>query len=67
MTIKELQMYAASYEARMTREAERAKQAIDEGLFTIAANAVAAAAAHKGAIEELRFLMDELEKGGDGE
>ena len=67
ITIKELQMYVASYEERMRREDERAKDAIDEGLYTIAANAVAAAAAHKGAIEELLFLMDELEKEGVSE
>lgn len=67
ITTKELQMYVASYEERMRREDERAKNAIDEGLYTIAANAIAAAAAHKGAIEELLFLMDELEKGDAGE
>lgn len=62
MTIKELQTYVASHDVRMRREDERAKQAIDEGLYTIAANAIAAAAAHQGAIDELLFLMDELEK-----
>ena len=56
---KELQMFAASYEHQMAREAARAKQAIDEGLYTIAADAIAAAAAHKGALKELQFLMAE--------
>lgn len=62
MTIKELQTYVASYEERMRREDERARQAIDKGMYAVAANAVAAAAAHQGAIDELLFLMDELEK-----
>ena len=67
MTEKEISAAVASHDARMRREDERAKNAIDEGLYTIAANAVAAAAAHKGAIEELLFLMDELEKEGVSE
>lgn len=58
---KELQMFAANYEFHMMREAERAKQAIDDGLYTIAADAIAAAAAHKGALKELQFLMAEPE------
>lgn len=64
MTIKELQTYVASYEERMRREDERARQAIDKGMYAVAASAVAAAAAHQGAIDELLFLMDELEKEG---
>ncbi len=61
MTEDEIAVAVASHEERMRREDERAKDAIDEGLYTIAANAIAAAAAHKGAIEELLFILDEME------
>jgi hypothetical protein len=61
MTEKEIEAAIASHDARMRREDERAKDAIDEGMYTIAANAIAAAAAHKGAIEELLFILDEME------
>ena len=61
MTEKEISEAVASHDARMRCEDERAKQAIDEGLYTIAANAIAAASAHKGAIEELLFILDEME------
>jgi hypothetical protein len=61
MTEKEIEAAIASHDARMRREDERAKEAIDEGMYTIAANAIAAAAAHKGAIEELLFILDEME------
>ena len=63
MTEKEISAAVSSHDARMRREDERAKQAIDEGMYTVAANAVAAAAAHKGAIEELLFILDEMEEG----
>lgn len=62
MTEDEIAVAVTSHEERMRREDERAKDAIDEGLYTIAANAVAAAAAHKGAIEELLFILDEMEE-----
>lgn len=61
MTAKEIQKNIDYHKAMLSREKERAWQALCKDELTIAAMAVAAAAEHKGAIEELQFILECME------
>lgn len=65
MTSKTITNAIGSYEARLRYEKQRAYNAITVNDFTIAATAVAEAMKLKGAIEELEFILEEMEVEGN--
>lgn len=61
MTAKEIQKNIDYHKAMLDHESKRATELIIGEEFTVAAMALARAAEHKGALEELQFLLESME------